>query len=353
MIFSSRFSTKTLVMLCQSFRVGLSAGLSLVDVFRQQARKGPFESRPVIERIAERLKSGDSLEDALKDERRYFPPLFMGIVSVGEQTGNLAEIFRELGDYYREMLTLRRQFLTDISWPVIEFVLAIGALTLFIIVLGWLPINEGGKDRFDPLGFGTGMLGAVRFLGSIAIAIGGIWALYILATRGLGQKATIHRFLLSVPAVGPCWQALCLSRLCMGMHLTLDSSLSAPRALRLSLAATGNGAYEACSDKIATAVKRGDEVSEAFGQCTVFPEEFVTYVSTGEESGSLPEAMGHLAKQYQEEASMKMKILTRILGICVWGMVAILIIVCIIRLASTYLGLLDRAGSEDLSQPLF
>src|SRR5260370_3880177 len=142
MVFSSRFSTKTLVMLCQSFRVGLSAGLSLVDVFRQQARKGPFESRPVIERIAERLKSGDSLEDALKDERRYFPPLFLGIASVGEQTGHLAEIFHELPNYYSEMLTLRRQFLTDIFCPVIEFVGAIAVLTVFLIILGCLPLTE-------------------------------------------------------------------------------------------------------------------------------------------------------------------------------------------------------------------
>src|SRR5438105_5932620 len=100
MLFSSRFSTKTLVYLCQSFRVGLSAGLSLVDVFRQQARKGPFESRAVIERIAERLKDGESLEDILKDERKHFTPLFVGMASIAEQTGNLAEVFRVLEEYY-------------------------------------------------------------------------------------------------------------------------------------------------------------------------------------------------------------------------------------------------------------
>jgi len=345
MIFSSRFSTKTLVMLCQSFRVGLSAGLSLVDVFRQQARKGPFESRPVIDRIAVRLKAGDSLEDALKDERRYFPPLFLGIASVGEQTGNLAEIFRELEEYYREMLTLRRQFMTDIFWPVFQFCMAIGVIALLIFILGFLP-NAGTKDEWDPLGFGTGAMGSLRFLASVTIFIGGIWALYILATRGLGQKAAVHRFLLSVPAVGPCWQALCLSRLCMGMHLTLDTSLPAPRALRLSLAATGNGAYEACSDKIAAAVKRGDDVSEAFGECRVFPEEFVNFVATGEESGSLPEAMGHQAKLYQEEASMKMKILTRVASFTVYGFIILLFIVAIGRMACAIGGVYSQAFKD-------
>ncbi|MFL5340040.1 MAG: type II secretion system F family protein [Gemmataceae bacterium] len=346
MFFSSRFSIKTLVALCQSFRVGLSAGLSLVDVFRQQARKGPFESRAVIERIAQRLKEGDSLDDALKDERRHFTPLFVGMTIIAEQTGNLAEVFHELEEYYRNLLTLRRQFLTDIFWPVFQFVAAVGVISLFIIILGFLPGNQGDPPMWDPLGFGVGMLGALRFLLSVTVFLGGLWLIYVIATRGLGAKAAVHRFLLGVPAIGPCWRALCLSRLCLGMGMALDTSLSTPKALRLSLAATGNGAFEACSDDIATSVKRGDEISTAFGRFRVFPEEFVQVISTGEESGSLPEVMRHQSKLYQEEASLKMKILTRVASFAVYGFIVLLLVFAIAKMVCAVGGVYQQAFKE-------
>src|SRR5207244_2898194 len=103
----------------------LAAGIPLVDVCRQQARKGPLQARPVLDRMSDQLKAGDSFDDVLKHETKYFPPLFIGLASVGEQTGNLAEVFRELEAYYTNLLSLRRQFLTDIFWPVFQLTAAV------------------------------------------------------------------------------------------------------------------------------------------------------------------------------------------------------------------------------------
>lgn len=337
MLFSSRFSTKTLVSLCRTFRVSLSAGLALADVFRQQASKGPLESRAVIGRIADRLRSGDNLEDVLKEEKRYFPPLFVGMAAVGEQTGNLAEVFRELEEYYRTQLSLRRQFLSEITWPVIQFVMAIVVLSLLIFILGMLP------TPWDPIGIGVGPVGVFRFLGGLTVLFVGGWLSYILITRGLGKTAAVHGLLLRTPVIGPCYQAVCLARFCLGLHLTLDTSLSTSKAIRLSLQATGNGAYESCGDGIAAAVKSGGEIAPALDQARVFPEELVHVVATGEESGQLPEVMGHQAEAYTEEASLKMKVLTRMASFAVWGFVALLMLLAIIRILLSIAGVYEDA----------
>src|SRR5262245_48734299 len=65
-MFSSQISLYNLVTLCQAFKVGLSAGLPLVDVFEQQGRKGPYAARSVVSKIADRLRAGDALEDVLR-----------------------------------------------------------------------------------------------------------------------------------------------------------------------------------------------------------------------------------------------------------------------------------------------
>jgi type II secretory pathway component PulF len=351
MLFSSRISLRSLVALCQALRVGHGAGLSLVDVFRQQALRGPSDARPALRRISERLDKGDSLEDVLKTDGSAFPPLFVSMVAVGEQTGNLPDIFHELERYYREQLTLRRQFITGIIWPVFELVAGIAVVTLLILILGWIAPSEG--KAFDPIGFGVGVPGAVRFLFIVALFFGSIFVIYFLATRALGQKATVHRFLLSVPGVGGCLQAIALARLSLAFRLTLDSTMPTGRAVKRSLLATGNGAYEACADTAAVAIKGGATVTDALTGCRIFPEHFLQAIHNGEESGQIPEVMSRQAAHYQEEASLKMSILNRLAGLGVLAFVMAIMIFLIFRIAFTILGVYDAAGSTDLSKPLY
>src|SRR5580698_5772009 len=93
---------------CRLARHGLAAGLSLVDVFRQQADRGPPSLRPIVAAVHERLNRGDGLEDALKAEGDRLPALFVTMTAVGEQSGHLPEAFQELERYYDLQWTLRR-----------------------------------------------------------------------------------------------------------------------------------------------------------------------------------------------------------------------------------------------------
>ena len=63
----SRLPMSALVELCRTLRHNLGAGLSLVDVFRQQAKRGPAAVRPLADAIARDLGKGHDLEYALEE----------------------------------------------------------------------------------------------------------------------------------------------------------------------------------------------------------------------------------------------------------------------------------------------
>src|SRR5438105_6125616 len=180
-------SLADLMRFCRLARHGLAAGLSLVDVFRQQAERGPMTMRPIIAAIHDRLNRGEGLEDALKAEGDRLPALFVTMAAVGEQTGHLPEAFAELERYYELQWTLRRRFLADIAWPVFQFVMAIGVIALMLLVLGL--IAPAGTTPMDPIGLGTGFRGAADWLilvfGVLATGFGG----YRLLSRSLRHKA--------------------------------------------------------------------------------------------------------------------------------------------------------------------
>jgi type IV pilus assembly protein PilC len=345
MLFSRYLPLPQLITLCQALRVNLHAGLTVVDVFRQQSKRGSIAVRPVATRIRQGLESGGSLEDVLKREGACFPPLFHSVVGVGEQTGNLAEVCAELEQFYRQQLTLRRQFMTACVWPIIQFVMAVGVITLLLLILGWIS-SSNGTAPFDVLGIGVGPVGAIRFLLIIAFLIGGVFAVYMFATRILGKGASIHRKLLALPGVGPSLHALALMRFCMALKLTLESGLSTHKALKRSFDATANPAYMERAEGAAAAVKRGDGIDDALAQCHVFPQDFLEVVHTGEESGQLPEVMGRQSEHYREVAAERMKVLTLLASLLVWLGIAILIIVAIFRIMMSVMGVYDQAFKD-------
>ncbi|MFO0879339.1 MAG: type II secretion system F family protein [Gemmataceae bacterium] len=341
-MFSRRLSLSQLIEQCRVLRHYLGAGLTLQDVFRQQAKRGSATVRPLATRISGVLEEGDSLEEALKREPGVFPPLFVSLASVGERTGMLPEIFSELERYFLRQKQMRDAFLARIIWPVIQFVLATFVLAGLIYVMGQLtgPSPTGG--RFDPLGLGLfGGSGALLFLGAIYGTLGAVFLVYFTLKRLLGGKATVDRFLLRMPALGPCLESLALGRFCLALQLTTEAGMSISKALRLALRATSNTAYASAFPVVEDAIDAGDDVTEALGRTGLFPDDLLRIVHVAEESGTLSEVMKHQGDHYHEEASRRLAILTNVAGYGIWAMIGLFIIVAIFRIYGSYLNLLN------------
>jgi type IV pilus assembly protein PilC len=340
MLFSSRLSLSDLIELCRSLRHYLGAGLPLIDAFRQQAKRGRPRVRPVAERIVTALEAGDSLEDALQQEDRAFPPLMQALVRVGENTGMLAEVFAELEKFYVRQQKLWRQFLGQITWPVIQFVLAIFVLAGLILIMGMIADTRGGQP-LDPLGLGlAGPSGALIFLSIVFSILVGLALIYWLITRRLSGAVAMETFFLGLPVLGPCLQALALTRFCMALRLTTETGMSIVHAMRLSLSATGNSAFTARSEMIEADLRRGEELTPTLTRSGLFPVDFQHMIEVAEESGTLDKVLAHQAEHYQEESSRRLAALTSMAGYAVYGLVGLVIIVAIFRIANWYIGLL-------------
>lgn len=340
MLLSSRLSLSDLIEMCRALRHYLGAGLSLVDAFRNQAKRGAAWVRPPAGRITAALEQGDSLEDALQREQAVFPSLFLALTRVGEHSGMLAEVFAELEKYYLRQRKLWRQFVAQSTWPLIQFVLAIFVLAGLILIMGMIADSRGGK-ALDPLGIGlAGPSGAMIFLVVVFGLLSGMGAIYWLVTRRLRGAVAMETFLLGLPALGPCLQALALTRFCMALRLTTETGMSIVEAMRLSLSATGNSAFPARGEQIEAELRRGEELTRSLVKSDLFPEEFLHMIAVAEESGTLDQVLAHQTEHYQEESGRRLAVLTSLAGYGVYAFVALVIIIAIFRIATWYIGLL-------------
>ena len=334
------FPSSSLAAWCRTLKHGLSAGLDPRRVMRMQTTKGPPAMRPVAEAIAARLDQGDGFTEALAPHADRFPVMFLAMVEVGEQTGHLDQIFAELADYFEKGHQLKRQFIARITGPLIQAVVAVLVIAVLILVLGLIADSKGGEP-LDATGLGlSGPSGAVTFLVAVGLLVGGGFLAFKLATKSLKGREKFEALLLRVPGIGPCVKAIAMSRFCLGMRMTLDSSMATADALGLSLRATGNAAFARHEPTIRKRVRKGREVARALADAPEFGRQFLEIVEVGEASGQLPEAMGRQSEHYREEAERKMGVAAQMAAFGIWGLVAIFIIVAIFRIFSVYLGAL-------------
>lgn len=344
MFASQQFPLPALVAWCQSLRHSLGAGLNPVRVFKQQGKSGPRALREVAKDVAEKLEAGDSLEDALEPYRNRFPPLFLELVAVGEQTGRLEDTFAELGEYFESALTVQRNFRSRMAYPFIQYCAAVFIIAATTWVLGFLA-ESGRAVTTDPIGTGlTGTTGAVLTLVIGYGLLGGVIGLVALAKNNVAWRAKLEGALLIVPAWGPAMRAFAVQRFAVALRMCSEAGLRAEKTMRYCFRATCNSAFMRGEPWAVAVVKKGNEIGEALlASGAPFPEEFHDMIAMGEETGNMSEVMERMTVRYREEAERKLKAAAEYTGYAIYGAVALGIIFAIFKIAAIYLGTLDAA----------
>ncbi len=344
MLFSPRISLKQLAGFSQRASMCLLAGIDERTICAREAKTASgFAARRHLATISEIVNQGGTLSEGLAATGGFFPPLFREMVQVGEQSGHLGEVLKQLASHYQNRIALRRNFLASITWPAIQLFLAIAVVGFLIWIMGI--INGPNQRAIDPLGFGLiGNDGLVKYAAFVAI-VGIALAVVIRAVvRGVLWTRPLQRFILHIPKIGPALQTVALARLAWVMSQTMNTTMELRHSLKLSLQSTRNARYIDRIDRIDAQIAAGNSIYEAFCEAGGFPADFLESLHVGEQSGNLVESMAHVADLYQEQARSALSILATIAGFAVWLVVAAIIIFLIFRLAMFYIGALGGAG---------
>lgn len=342
---SSKCPLPALVIWCRTLHHSLGAGLSPVKVFKSQAKSGPRALRDVAADLATKLAAGSSLEDGLEPYRNRFPPLFLEMVAVGEQTGRLEEAFHELERYYEGSLSVQRNFRAQMMYPAIQFVAAVLIISGLIFILGMLGMS-GKAVTTDPLGLGlTGTAGAITFLVIAFGFVGVILAVMKVAANNVTFRVRMEGMLMVLPGWGPALLSFALQRFAVALQMCVEAGLRAEKTMQYCFRATSNSAFTSREGRAVAVVKKGGEMYDALtASGAPFPDEFREMILMGEETGNMTEVMERLAERYREEAERRLRSAAQMTSYGIYGLVALMIILAIFKIASIYLGALGNAA---------
>lgn len=121
------------------FAILHSSGIMILESLQILAQSmGNAAIAVQFERLRDSLEEGQGISAPLR-AARYFPPLLISMVAIGEETGRLDEMLRNVSDHYDMELRLTMKKLTDSIGPVliVLLIMVIGFFALAIYLPMW------------------------------------------------------------------------------------------------------------------------------------------------------------------------------------------------------------------------
>ena len=114
----------------------LNSGIKLTEalsVLTLQISDARF--RAAIVDIRDRVITGESFTDALKDYGDYFDVIYVSMVRVGEVTGILGESFSTIANFMEKRRRVESKVVTAMIYPIVLMIFCIAAILILTILV--------------------------------------------------------------------------------------------------------------------------------------------------------------------------------------------------------------------------
>ena len=317
----------------------LTAGLAVdraMDLLSRQ--HDAAQAARLAERIAQRIRHGDSFSEAMASEPGTFDELDLSVVTAAEASGRMAEAVARLLDYHQRRDAVSDRVRSALIYPLILIVAAAAAMTvLFVVVVPGLAPLLAGADKDLPAAT-RAVLAVSDFLRQHGWTLPAILAIPLVAGALPAGRSARDRLGLAFPLIGPLWARIETERWQRGLGILLANGVPLPRATQVVASGFSNQTLKAARAHIAAAIPQGRGLAVLMAECGCFPTIAVQLVRVGEESGGLDAMLLQSADHQHEEVEQS---LTRLIAL----IEPILILVLGLAVATVVLALLSTVTS--------
>jgi type IV pilus assembly protein PilC len=297
------------IMFNQQFVALIRAGLPILrslDLLKGRIKNNLL--RQHIEDVRDRVYSGALLSEAIRIQG-IFPPVYTASIYAGERSGNLVEVITRYVQYEKTILTVRKRFLNSLIYP--AFLVVLSIVMVAVIMTYVIP-------RFAELysGLNTPLPVSTRVMIAISNAIqGNLYLLLPLLIGGMialkvwtgtrGGRYWLDELKLKAPVVGNLWTMFSMAQLSRTLATLLQGGTPLVAALEVGRDASGNRVIGNSIRETIGRVREGNTLSDSLEQTGHFPDLALEMIRVGEQTGSLPDMLNHVADFYDEDVNIR------------------------------------------------
>lgn len=277
------------------------------------------------------LERGRTLSSAMHQHSHIFNRLYVSVLHVGENTGQLDQAFLQLAGYLEREQETRRQIKAATRYPifvVIALVAALVIMNIFVIPKFADMFNKFGAELPLMTRFLLGM--SDFFINQWYILIGALLAMFFGVRNYLqtpdGSLAWSRRKI-RLPIIGKVIERSLLARFCRSFSMMLKAGVPLTTALNLVAEAVGNRYMETRILEMRQSIEKGENLSRVTQASGLFTPMVLQMVNVGEETGRVDELLAEVADFYEREVDYDLSNLTAKIEPILIGIVAAMVLV--------------------------
>jgi type IV pilus assembly protein PilC len=325
------------------FSAGVDIKSSLELIEEEQTKP---KDKLLFTNIKDHVIAGGTLSQAIRESGKFSNYEFFSL-QIGEETGKLSEVLKELAGFYLNKIKQRRQIVSALSYPILVLGTSVGAVLFMMNYI--VPMFA---DIFKKFGGDLPMITSVIL--SISEVISSYFYLFVLVavTFSVGcwtqkEKPWFRQYLsmliLKTPFIGDLVQKIYLARFCHSMTLLIGSRIPLVRALTLVKQMIGFYPLEVSLSQIEKDILHGGSLHKSMARFPIYHKRMVSLVKVGEEVNQLELFFDKIGKQYTEDVEHQTGIISSLmeplmiifLGLIV-GVILIAMYLPLFKLSSTF-----------------
>ncbi len=267
--------------------------------------------------VVEDLESGQTLSAALSHHMEIFSPLYINIIRVGEETGNLDESFLRLYEYLDADKATLERIKSALFYPTTVLIAIVLAITFLMAKV--IPKFAMVFEKFNlELPFQT------QILIALSNFVVNYWWLLLLLTVSLivGLRKYIktdagrfkwHRQKLKIPRIGDILKRALLGRFSRAFAMSYSAGVPILQTLTTTAKAVDNDYMELKINNLRNDVERGETITRAASSSNMFTPLVLQMLEVGEETGRLDEMMQEVAEFYEREVAYDVENISKII----------------------------------------
>ncbi len=307
-----RVELEELIIFCRQMYSLSKAGVPII-----RAIGGLAEShrnlyfREVLQDVRSDLEGGQGMAVALNGHPKVFNTLFVSMISVGENTGQLDQAFRQLSVYLELERETRKRIKQATRYPL--FVLSAMAVALVVINLFVIPAFSRVFAQFKAeLPWATQVLiGTSQFFQDfwwlLALLFGAsLYGFFKWIDTDAGALKW-DQIKLRLPIVGGIFERIALARFTRTFAMMYRAGVPLLQTLSINSASVGNRFIGQAILAMREGIERGEALTRTASASGLFTPLVLQMMAVGEETGALDDLFVEVADFYEQEVDYDLK----------------------------------------------
>ena len=344
-----RVGPEVVIMFSRQLALLLESGTDIVTSLELlQSQTSDRNLKRLLGEVVSDLRRGDRFSEALSKHPQSFPSIYPRALSVGERTGGLETVLKQMADYMEKRIKAAKNIKSALRYPIIIIVAAIvvvGVIVAFVLPAFTSLYTSLGVELPPVTKFLMSMVDWIfeynlYVIGAVISILGGLF-LYI---KTPGGKFQWDRLALRLPLLGRVRRLDELAHCCRSMALLFRAGLPLPEVMSLVIESSDNSVMKQVFTDVRQDMIKGEGLSRPMAKSPLFFPLMVQMVAVGEETGNLDVTLLAIAKNFETEAEDKMRTFSGLIQPMVTGIVGLIVAFIALSLVSAMYSIYGQLG---------